>query len=264
MIRIPLTAAMSFLLLTSQAVLLAQQVPDTPAANPARPTVSNPATLSPVGYLQFETGYLFASDSPEFSSQSSFNEVVKFSIAPRLEILAGFEPFARSHIRSTFANGTGDISLGFQGVIHEGEGVRPTIAVSYLGRVYAEDAPDLDIGSFRNSALLLGSADVKGFHYDINFVFNEQVDSPVHRLQFGQTLSISHDLGAKFGISGEVWRFTQPFIHSNAVGNLWAANYNLRPNLVLDAGFDRGLTNTATRWQIFTGFTYLLPHKIFH
>ncbi len=38
--------------------------PDAPVANPARPTVSTPATLSPVGYLQFETGILAAWQSP--------------------------------------------------------------------------------------------------------------------------------------------------------------------------------------------------------
>jgi hypothetical protein len=43
--------------------------PDEPEANPARPTVSNPATLTPVGYLQFETGTLGATNSPEFSTR---------------------------------------------------------------------------------------------------------------------------------------------------------------------------------------------------
>ena len=33
---------------------------DDPVANPGRPTVSNPATLTPVGYFQFETGVLAA------------------------------------------------------------------------------------------------------------------------------------------------------------------------------------------------------------
>src|SRR5438067_11593506 len=40
---------------------------DEPVANPARPTVSNPATLTPVGYLQFESGILSATHSSEFS-----------------------------------------------------------------------------------------------------------------------------------------------------------------------------------------------------
>ena len=34
---------------------------DAPDANPGRPTVSTPATLTPVAYLQFETGVLGAS-----------------------------------------------------------------------------------------------------------------------------------------------------------------------------------------------------------
>src|SRR5450432_3559397 len=51
--------------------------PVIPAANPARPTISNPATLTPVGYLQFETGVLGAADSPEFSSRTGMNEVIK-------------------------------------------------------------------------------------------------------------------------------------------------------------------------------------------
>ncbi|MGH9502152.1 MAG: hypothetical protein ACRD20_04810 [Terriglobales bacterium] len=110
--------------------------------------------------------------------------------------------------------------------------------------------------------LLLASADVKGFHYDTNYLFNEVIDGAIHRAQFGQTLSVSHSLGKEFGISGEIWHFTQPFLRSNAVGNLWALNYNVRKNLVLDCGFNGGLTSTSTRWEVFAGFTYLLPHKV--
>ena len=59
--------------------------------------------------------------------------------------------------------------------------------------------------------ILLASADVKGFHYDTNYLFNEVIDNAIHRAQFGQTLSVSHPLVKKFGISGEIWHFTQPF-----------------------------------------------------
>ncbi|HVB85714.1 MAG TPA: transporter [Candidatus Dormibacteraeota bacterium] len=235
---------------------------DEVAADPARPTVSTPATLTPVGYLQFESGVLGAWHSPELSSQSSVNEVVKIAVTQRLQLLASTEPFARSTVDDASANGTGDVTLGLQGVAYQGQGARPTIAVSYFGRVYAGDAPDLDIGSYRNSMTLLFSADVKGFHYDTNYLFNEVVNGAVRRAQFGQTLSVSHPVGAKFTVSGEIWRFTQPFLRSNAVGNLWALSYAERPNLVLDAGFDRGLTNTSTRWELFAGFTYLLPHRL--
>jgi hypothetical protein len=231
-------------------------------ANPGRPTISTPATLTPPGYFQFESGELSAWNSPEFSSQSSLNEVVKFSVSHRIELLAGFGPYAHSNGINQPTNATGDIVAGLQGVVHQGEGARPTIAISYFRRLYSGTSPNLDIGSARNSVLALASADVKGFHYDTNFVFNEVIDADVHRAQFGQTLSISHALPAKFGLTGEIWHFTQPFLRSNAVGNLWAVNYNLRKNLVLDSGFDHGLTSTSTQWEVFAGFTYLLPHKI--
>lgn len=148
-------------------------------------------------------------------------------------------------------------------MVHEGEGANPTIALSYFRQVYSGGTPDLDMGSANNSALLLVSADVKGFHYDTNYLFNEQTsDSGARRAQFGQTLSVSHALVGKFGLSGEIWRFTQPFLRGNAVGNLWAVNYNAKPNLVFDAAFNRGLTSTSTRWEILAGFTYLLPYRI--
>lgn len=232
------------------------------SANPGRPTIATPATLTPVGYLQFETGYLGAWHSPGLSSQSSVNEVVKFSVAPRLELLVSYGPFAHSSFEQRSSNGEGGVSLGVQGVLRKGEGTRPTIAVSYLHSVYGGNTPDLDIGSASNSVLLLASADVKGFHYDINFLLNEVADAATRRAQYGQTLSVSHGVGGKFGLTGEIWHFTQPFLRGNAVGNLWALNYNARRNLIFDGGFDRGLTGTSTRWEAFVGFTYLLPHKI--
>ena len=242
--------------------VLDQAATESPTANPGRPTVSTPATLTPVGYFQFETGFLGAWHSPGLSSQSSVNEFVKFSVAPRLQLLVGYGPFAHSKTGNNFSNGKGGVALGVQGVLQRGEGARPTIAVGYFRSVYGGDTPDLDIGSSRNSVLVLGSGDIKGFHYDTNFLFNEVIDTATHRAQFGQTLSISHGIGGKFGLSGEIWHFTQPFLRGNAVGNLWAVNYNARKNLVFDSGFNRGLTSTSTRWEVFAGFTYLMPHKV--
>jgi hypothetical protein len=46
------------------------------------------------------------------------------------------------------------------------------------------------------------------------------------------------------------------------VGNLWAVSYAARKTLVFDGGFNRGLTDTSTRWEAFVGFTYLLPHRL--
>jgi hypothetical protein len=128
---------------------------DDPVANPARPTVSTPATLTPVGYFQFETGILSAGHSPEFSSQTSLNEVAKISVSRCLELLAATEPIAHSRIAEHSSNAAGGVALGFQTVVHQGESAIPTVAVSYFHQVYGGNAPDLDIGSARNSVLLL-------------------------------------------------------------------------------------------------------------
>jgi hypothetical protein len=237
-------------------------VGEAPEANPGRPTVSTPATLTPTGYLQFETGFTAASHSPEFTSRFAPNEVMKFSVHPRLEFLASSEPYVHSRVAGQSTNRVAEVFLGAQVVVSPGEGARPTLAVSYFHRAYDGGAPEFDFGSSANSVVLLASADVKGFHYDANAMFNELTEGSVRRGQFGQSLTISHPLKGKFTLSGEIWHFTQPFLRGNAAGNLWAVSYAARKTLVLDAGFNRGLTGTSTRWEAFIGFTYLLPHRL--
>jgi hypothetical protein len=95
---------------------------------------------------------------------------------------------------------------------------------------------------------LLVSEDYRGFHFDANAILTERVEEPVRRAQFAQTLSISHPF-LRATISGEIWHFSQPLIKGNAVGNLWAVSYPLKPNLVVDGGFDHGLTSTSTQWE---------------
>ena len=231
-------------------------------ANPGRPTVSTPATLTPVGYLQFETGVLGEENSPDVPNQVNFSEVIKFAPTRRLQLILQSEPFANSDVGNAETRGQGDVSLGVQAVVLPGTETRPTISVSYLRRVYAGVAPDLDIGSNSQSALVLISTDIAKFHIDANALFNEQIENAARRAQFGQTLSISHNLPRHFGLDGEIWHFTQPFLNGNAVGVLFAPTYTPRPNLVFDAGFNRGLTSTSTRWEFFLGFTYLLPKKL--
>ena len=262
--RRTLKTFLPLLLLFASAISLRGEQEDEPVANPGRPTVSTPAKITPVGYLQLETGVLAATHSLEFSSRSSLNEAIKFSVATRLELIAVLEPLVHYRAGDRAANGSAEIFCGAQAILSKGEGRRPTVAASYFRRVYDGGAPELDLGSPRNSLVLLASADAKGFHCDANGMLNEIVERTARRAQFGQTLSVSHSLGKGFTLSGEIWHFSQPFLHGHAVGNLWALAYTTRKNLVLDAGFNRGLTVTSTRWEVFAGFTYLFPRRIRH
>jgi len=246
---------------------LAQSDPDAgadagPAANPGRPTVSTPATLTPAGYLQFESGVLGAQRSPEFADRTAFNEVIKFAPLSRLQFIVQTEPLVGSDLGDHNSRDPGGISLGMQVMLVPGKGHRPTISASYFRSVYGGTAPDLDIGSSRNSAIILLSTDFGKFHIDTNYMFNEQIDQAVHRGQFGQTLSVSHPVKGRLGFGAEIWHFTQPFQQSNCVGLLMGPTWTPRPNIVFDAGFNRGLTSTSTRWEFFAGVTYLLPKKL--
>jgi hypothetical protein len=257
-------AALQLILLSCITQASGQVAPQTqtvPQANPGRPTVSTPATLTPVGYLQFETGMLGAVDSAEFDARLGINEVIKLTVVPRLELILPVEPFVHSRLSADKENHPGEVFAGMQGVLVPGKGKRPTISLSYFRRLYASPAPEVDIGTFHQSGLILLSDDLWGFHFDGNGIISEQIEANVHRVQYGQTLSISHPI-RKFTISGEIWHFSQPFMDSNAVGNLWAVAYTMRNNLVIDIGFNRGLTKTSTQWEAFLGFTYLLPHRI--
>jgi hypothetical protein len=248
--------------LLARPVAAQSQAEDGPEANPGRPTVSTPATLTPVGYLQFESGFTGAGNSPEFSCRYSFNEVIKLSVTRRVEFVASAEPVAHFTAEGTTTNRVADVFLGAQGVLYQGEGAKPTLAVSYSHRVYDGGAPEFDFGSPSNSLLFLASADVKGFHYDANAFFTELLQEPVRHAQFGQSLTISHAFLKHFTLSGEIWHFTQPFLRGNAMGNLWAVSYTARKTLVFDAGFNHGLTGTSTQWEVFAGFTYLVPHRL--
>src|SRR5215469_14420676 len=122
--------------------LVAQTDSDsTPVANPARPTVSTPATLTPVGYLQFETGAFFAQDSPEFSTLVNMNEVTKLTVHPRLELILEVNPIAGA-TGDVNVTGFGGLSLGFQSVLLGVGDANTTLSVSYLHETVSSPVPD--------------------------------------------------------------------------------------------------------------------------
>jgi hypothetical protein len=123
--------------------------PSVPEANPGRPTVSTPATLTPVGYLQFENGALFAQDSTEFSKRIGIGQVTKLSVFPRLELFLQSEPLAISQSKDRTAVHEGEVVAGVQSVLFVGDRSRPTVSISYVRRIHTSVAPELDVGTFR-------------------------------------------------------------------------------------------------------------------
>jgi hypothetical protein len=132
-----------------------------------------------------------------------------------------------------------------------------------MRRAHAGSATDLDIGGLSNGLLLMLSSDFGRFHVDANGFVNEQWDGRVRRAQLGDAVAVTHPLTPKLGVIGELRYFTQPPTRRNGSGAMLAFAYNIRPNLVVDAGAVRGLTGTSTHWQAVGGITCLLPRQLF-
>ncbi len=231
------------------------------SANPGRPAMATSALLTPVGYAQIENGLLYAADSAEFSGRDGLEETVRVTVTPRLQFIVSAEPIAWSVTDKGDSSQRGDVDGGVQVVAWSGRGAKPTIAMSYLRLVRSGSATDLDIGGYANSAILMASSDFGRCHVDANGFLNE-TEGQVRRLQFGQAVALSHPITAKLSGTAEVRHFTEPLTGGNGFSTLWAVGYALHPNLVFDAGVVRGFTESSTRWQIASGFTYVLPQRI--
>jgi hypothetical protein len=255
-----------------------------PQASPSRPTVTGPAHIPPTGYLQFEQGFNRADGSPSgVSGQSALNQTTKIALTTRLLVQFISQPYTYNETdASPSTSDPGDLDLGGQYIVHKSVGSLPVIALGYIRRVRTGTSANLDNGDFSQSALALLSGDFPGnFHYDANLILNEQSSdenssSATHttrRGQFAQTFALSYPLFPKATANrltgtAELSHFSQPFVstppvaRSNTLGLLFAAGFTVRPNIVLDASFDHGLTSTSTQWQGGVGITYLLPHRL--
>jgi hypothetical protein len=128
-------------------------------------------------------------------------------------------------------------------------GLPESTTVSYSG---------FDCGSENPASAMQSTIQHRGFSRGAKYRCFAPLPTPGSSVITGQ----SPESHLYFAVSGEIWRFTQPFLRSNAVGNLWAISYTARRNLVFDAGFEKGLTSTSTQWEGFVGFTYLLPDRL--
>ncbi len=228
---------------------LAEQF-ERPAAVPARPTVTTPATLPPVGYLQFEQGINQAANSPDASGhvnqQFSIVQDTKISLLPRLLVQAITQPYAHTTLvpapgATTPTDDQGDLILGTQLLLTRApRGNTPTlqssgseapspygkinaIAIAYNGRVRTGTSPDLDIGSYSQSLFILMDGAFPGFTFQTNAIFNQQPGTglagrTVNRAQFGQSATLSHGYNTLFSNTVELWHFTQPFVTADRSG----------------------------------------------
>ena len=231
-------------------------------ANPNRPTVSNPAHVTQFGVLELEYG-LDRTRPEKGISQTSGNGLLKFGLLCDVELRWNTTSF----VTQTNPTGThstfGDNWLGTEIRFHRQTTWLPTMAFGYSFKIPSA-ATENGLGSGRvdHSFTFGASETVAHFNFDFNFTEFLIGQSSAGFDQNQQlALAVSHVLHKQLQFAGEVYGQTQ--LNHETPGfasSLWALTYTLSPRLVVDGGFEAGLTSGGPHRHAFGGITYSIAN----
>jgi Putative MetA-pathway of phenol degradation len=236
---------------------------DSIAANPNRPTVSNPAHVTQYGILELEYG-LDRQWPQEGVRQTSSGGLLKFGLLCDIELRWNTTSF----LSQTDATGThtsfGDNWLGTEIRFHRQTTRLPTMAFSYAFKVPSASAENgLGTGRVDHSFTFGASATVAHFNFDFNFTEFLVGQPTASGFDTNQQLALafSHAIHGKLQFAGEFYGDTQ--LNPTTPGfasSLWALTYTVVPRLVIDGGFEVGLTTGGPHRHAFLGLTYSIAN----
>jgi hypothetical protein len=231
-------------------------------ANPNRPTVTNPAHVTQYGVLELEYGYDHYWPEPGVT-QNALNGLLKFGLLCDVELRWS----TTSYYSQTDSTGThstfGDNWPGTEVRVHRQTRFLPTLALTYAFKIPTASTQDgLGSGRMDHSFGLGVSESVTGFTLDFNYTEFLIGTAPSGFDRNQQTaLAVSHALYRKLQFAGEVYGQTQlnPATPGYA-SSLWALTYAISPRLVVDGGFEAGLTDGGPHRHVFFGVTYSIAN----
>lgn len=236
---------------------------DSIAANPNRPTVSNPAHVTQYGMLELEYG-VDRFWPQEGIRQTSSGGLLKFGLLCDIELRWSITSF----LSQTDATGTyssfGDNWLGTEIRIHRQTRHVPTMAFSYAVKIpSASTEHGLGSGRVDHSVTFAASENIAHFTFDLNFT--EFLVRDPTRSGFDQdqqiALAFSHRIRGGLQFAGEFYGQTELNQTTPAFSSsLWALTYTVAPRLVIDAGFEAGLTPGGPHRHAFAGVTYSIAN----
>lgn len=236
---------------------------DSIVANPNRPTVANPADITQYGVLELEYGWDRVWPSRDVH-QTSTGGLLKFGLLCDIELRWTTTSFLSDTDHDVSQQGVGDNWLGPQIRIRKQSKLAPTLAFSYAVKIPSASS-DQGLGSGRvdHSLTFLVSKDLAHIHFDFNatqFWIGRQGTR-------GFDLNDQFNLAFSFSIHGPL-QFTGEFYGDTELNHntpeftssLWAATFTLSPRLVIDGGFEAGLTGGGPRRHAFAGITYSIAN----
>jgi hypothetical protein len=235
---------------------------DAIAANPNRPTVANPADITQYGVLELEYGWDSVWPQEEDVHQTSLGGLLKFGLLCDIELRWTSTAF----LSQTDATGThrsfGDNWIGLQIRFYKQTKRAPSLAFAYAVKIpSASTEGGLGTGRVDHAFTFLASKDIAHFHFDFNltrFLIGRE-----NGLGFDQNnqlnLAFSRTLHGGLQFTGEFYGDTRLNPRTPSfVSSLWALTYTIIPRLVIDGGFEAGLTSGGPHRHAFAGVTYAI------
>jgi hypothetical protein len=232
---------------------------DSIVANPNRPTVANPADITQYGVLELEYGW----DRiwPERGvHQTTLEGLLKFGLLCDVELRWTTTSFLLQTTGRVTEHGLGDNWLGPQIRIYKQTKLVPSLAFTYAVKIPSANSENgLGSGRVDHSFTFLASKDIAHIHFDFNathFWIGRQ-DAQGFDRNSQLNLAFSFPIRGPLLFTGELYgdtelnRATPGFASS-----LWALTYAIRPRLVIDSGFEAGLTSGGPHRHVFAGVTY--------
>jgi hypothetical protein len=234
---------------------------DSIAANPNRPTVADPADITQYGMVELEYGWdqLWPGEGVR---QTSSGGLLKFGVLCDVEFRWNTTSFLSQSDESGTHRSFGDNWLGTQVRIYRQTKHAPTLAFGYSAKIPSASTEDgLGSGRADHAFTFLASKDIAHFHFDFNatqFLIGRPLQSGFDTNE-ELNLAFSHFIHGGLQFTGELYGDTRlnqtiPAFESS----LWALTYTVVPRLVIDGGFEVGLSAGGPHRHAFLGATFAI------
>jgi hypothetical protein len=230
---------------------------DSIVANPNRPTVADPADITQYGVLELEYGWDRVTPGADVR-QTSFGGLLKFGLLCDVELRWTTTSFLSQTDASGTQRGIGDNWLGPQIRFYRQTKRVPSLAFSYAVKIPSA-SDSLGSGRTDHAFTFLVSKDIAHFHFDFNvsqFLIGRLNASGFDKNQ-QLNLAFSHTVRGNLLFTGEFYGDTRlNQATPSFVSSLWALTYTVTPRLVIDGGFEAGLSSGGPHRHAFVGMTY--------
>jgi outer membrane putative beta-barrel porin/alpha-amylase len=234
---------------------------DSIVANPNRPTVADPADITQYGVLELEYGWDHVTPGGNVR-QTSFGGLLKFGLLCDIELRWTTTSFLSQTDASGTQRGIGDNWLGPQIRFYRQTKHVPSLAFSYAVKIPSA-SDSLGSGRADHAFTFLASKDIAHFHFDFNasqFLIGRPNTTGFDNNQ-QLNLAFSHMVRGNLLFTGEFYGDTR--LNQATPGfasSLWALTYAVTPRLVIDAGFEAGITSGGPHRHAFVGATYSISN----